>query len=129
MIGSILRMGTFAVILIFLMNFLLSALPAFGQSDESDRDNIDEKYKWNLDEIYPSVEAWQKDKEKIKGRLPQITKFKGQLGVSGSKLKEAFETFFMVQKEYSKAATYAARLSDQDTRESGPQGMKQECSS
>jgi oligoendopeptidase F len=125
MTGSILRFGTFAVILIFLMNFLLSALPAFGQSDKNERDNIDEKYKWNLDEIYPSVEAWQKDKEKIKERLPQITKFKGQLGVSGSKLKEAFETFFMIRKEYSKAAGYAARLSDQDTRESEPQAMKQ----
>jgi oligoendopeptidase F len=126
MSSGLMRLGGFAVILIFLLNILLAALPAFGQSDKNDRSNIDGKYKWNLEEIYPSVEAWHADKEKIRGKLAEVTKFKGQLGVSGSKLKEAFETFYQIRKEYSRAATYAARLADQDTRESGPQAMRQE---
>jgi len=119
---NLLRFGSSVVI----FTLMLSVIPAFGQGDENDRANIDEKFKWNLEEIYASVDVWQKDKEKIKGQLTQISKFQGQLGVSGSKLKEAFETFFRIRKQYSKAATYAVRLSDQDTRESEPQAMKQE---
>ncbi len=126
MSSSLLRFGSFAVILVFLMNFLLAVLPAFGQADDKDRANIDEKYKWNLQDIYPSMEAWQKDKEKLKERLKKVGEFKGQLGISGPKLKEALDTFYQIRKAYVKFYVYASMLSDQDTRESGPQGMKQE---
>ncbi len=85
---SLIRFGTFAVIFIFLMN----VFPAFGQTDDKDRANTDEKYKWNLADIYPSDEAWQQDKEKLKERFNKISEFKGQLSLSGSKLKEALET-------------------------------------
>jgi len=119
---SLIRFGTFAVILVFLMNIL----PAFGQADDKDRANIDEKYKWNLEDIYPSHDAWQKDKDKLKERLKKISEFKDQLGLSGPKLKEALETFYQIRKEFFKAYVYASMTSDQDTRESGPQGMKQE---
>ncbi|MEE9117505.1 MAG: hypothetical protein V3U02_02770, partial [Calditrichia bacterium] len=83
MSSSLLRFGSFAVIFVFLMNFLLAVLPAFGQADNNNRANIDEKYKWNLQDIYPSMEAWQKDKEKLKERLKKVGEFKGQLGISG----------------------------------------------
>jgi oligoendopeptidase F len=126
MSSSLLRFGSFAVILVFLMNFLLAVFPAFGQADDKDRANIDEKYKWNLDEIYPSVEAWQKSKEGFKESLNKISQFKGQLGISGPKLKEALETFYKIQKEYHRAYVYSSMLSDQDTRESESQAMKQE---
>jgi hypothetical protein len=35
MSSSLLRFGSFAVILVFLMNFLLAVLPAFGQADDT----------------------------------------------------------------------------------------------
>ncbi len=124
--SGIMRFGTFAVIFIFLLNFLLAVIPAFGQSDDKDRENIDEKYKWDLTEIYPSIEAWKKDKERIKGQMAEISKYKGQLGTSGPKLKEALETFFEIRKDFYKAHGYTSMLSDQDTRKSGPAGMKEE---
>jgi len=126
MSSGIMRFGTFTVIFIFLLNFLLAVIPAIGQSNENDRANIDEKYKWNLKDIYPSIEAWQKDKENLKKSINKISEFKGQLGKSGSKLREALETFYQIRKEYVKAYVYVSMLSDQDTRESEPQAMKQE---
>ena len=28
-----------------------------------ERNEVEEKYRWNAEEIYPSYEAWQKEKE------------------------------------------------------------------
>jgi oligoendopeptidase F len=119
---KLLSIGVFTLLFIF----IASILPAFGQADDKDRTKINDKYKWNLQDIYPSIDAWQKDKERIKGRLPEINKFKGQLGTSGQKLKEALETLYQIRKDFTKAYVYTSMLSDQDTRESVPQGMKQE---
>jgi oligoendopeptidase F len=119
---KLLSLGVFTLIFVFFM----TVFPAFGQTEDKDRANIDEKYKWNLADIYPSVEAWQQDKEKLVERFKKISEFKGQLSLSGSKLKKALETIYQIQKEFTKAYIYAARLSDQDTRESNPQRMKQE---
>ena len=36
---------------------------AFGQN--LDRSKVEEKYKWNLAEVYPSVDAWQTEVNNI----------------------------------------------------------------
>lgn len=119
---KLLSIGVFTLIFVFCM----TVFPAFAQADDKDRANIDEAYKWNLKDIYPTVDAWQKDKAKIKERMKTISEFKGQLSVSGPKLKEALDTFYQIRKNFIKIYVYASMTSDQDTRESGPQGMKQE---
>jgi oligoendopeptidase F len=120
--SNLLRFGSFVIIFTFMLNVISS----FGQGDDKDRANIDEKYKWNLEDIYPSEEAWQKDKDRLKERLKKVGDFKGQLSVSGTKLKEALEILYQIRKEYDKASSYTSMLSHQDTRKSGPQGMNQE---
>ena len=113
-----------AVTLIFVL--FISVFPLSAQTDDKDRAKIDDKYKWNLKDIYPTIEAWQKDKENLKERLKEINDFKGQLSISGPKLKEALDTFYQIRKDFIKIYVYASMTSDQDTRESGPQAMKQE---
>jgi len=125
MSNNLLRFGAFMVILFFLMN----VFPAFAQTDGKDRANLDDKYKWNLADIYPSVEDWKKDKDNLKESLKKIGEFKGQLGISGPKLKEALETLYQIRKEYIKAYVYVSMLSDQDTRESNPQGLQEKIES
>ena len=116
------RIGTFILFFIF----VISLIPAYAQSDDKDRSKIADSYKWNLNEIYPSLEAWQKDKDKISNRLPEIEAFKGKLSTSGQELKKALDALYQIQKEFSRAYVYASMLSDEDTRQSVPQGMKQE---
>ncbi len=41
-------------------------------SQERDRAKIDNKYKWNLAEIYPNVAAWRATKEKATAQIPTI---------------------------------------------------------
>jgi oligoendopeptidase F len=103
-----------------------SFIPAYAGDDERDRANIEEKYKWNLKDLYPSLNDWNKAKDKIAKRFSEIGEFKGTLGQSANQLKKALETYYDISKDFVNVYVYAAMLSDQDTRESGPMAMKQE---
>ena len=52
--------------------------------------------------------------------------FKGKLASSPATLADALDTLYAIDKELSRAFVYVGLLADQDTRESGPQGMRQE---
>src|ERR1051325_10077802 len=95
-----------------------------GQDRE--RSAVDEKYKWNLADIYPDLAAWRRAKEAIAGELPRLRDYQGKLGSSATLLADALEHASRIDKEISRLAVYAGMLADQDTREAGPQGMQQE---
>jgi len=99
-------------------------LPAAAQ--ERDRAQVADRYKWNLTEIYPSADAWRAAKERVQKELPKIGAFKGKLSSSPATLAEALDTLYAIDKELSRAFVYVGLLADQDTRESGPQGMREE---
>lgn len=93
---------------------------------ERDRSRIADKYKWNIDEVYPSLAAWRAEKDRIAAALPSIRTFAGRLGAAAQVLAEALETTSTLEKELSRLYTYASMLADQDTRAAEPQGMRQE---
>lgn len=43
------------------------------------REELPEKYKWDLTDLYPSDEAWKAEKERLQSEIEQITKYKGHL--------------------------------------------------
>lgn len=43
------------------------------------RDEIDKKYKWNLEDIYENVDIWEEDFKKIENSIDNIVKYKGTL--------------------------------------------------
>jgi len=45
----------------------------------SKRDQIDTRYKWKLEDIYPSDELWEQDFKELQARLSQFSKFAGRL--------------------------------------------------
>jgi oligoendopeptidase F len=93
---------------------------------ERDRTRIDDKYKWNLDEVYSGLAAWAAEKKKIAAELPKIRTFANRLGSSPQVLADALDTITNLEKELARLHVYASMLADQDTRESEPQGMRQE---
>jgi oligoendopeptidase F len=99
-------------------------LPLLAQ--ERERAQIDDRYKWNLTDLYPSVEAWRTAKERIQKDLPKIGQFKGKLASASSTLADALDTLYAIDKDLSRVFIYASLLADQDTRQSGPQGMREE---
>jgi oligoendopeptidase F len=95
-----------------------------GQDRE--RATISEEYKWNLADIYSDLGAWRAAKDAVVRELPRLRDYEGRLGSSPQLLADALDTVFRIDKEIARLSVYAGMLSDQDTREAGPQGMQQE---
>ena len=93
---------------------------------ERDRAKVEERYTWNLADIYPDLITWRAEKDRLKAALPQVKSFAGRLGDSPRVLADALDLRFGLDKELARLYVYASMLSDQDTRESAPQGMQQE---
>lgn len=102
---------------------LMSVLTA---EQARERANIDEKYRWDLSDIYPDEAAWRAEKNRVAAEVPNVRMYAGLLGTSPATLADALDTMTRIDKELGRLYVYASMLSDEDTRLSGPQGMQQE---
>jgi oligoendopeptidase F len=91
-----------------------------------DRSEIEEKYKWKLEDIYESDEAWRTAKEKFSKKLPQLGEYKGKLGSSAETLLQFLSLDSDLTKTYFRLYAYASMKSDQDTRDATYIAMNQE---
>ena len=55
-------------------------------NQERDRSKIPDKHKWNLADMYPSVDAWKAEKERVVKEIPKIEQYKGRLGTASNQL-------------------------------------------
>ncbi len=100
--------------------------PIFGQSQVKkipQRSEIAEKYKWRLQDIYPSDEKWEQDFSKVKALLPQAEKFKGHLAESGKMLLDCLALQDSIWIMFDPMYVYAYMKLDEDTRVSKYQEM------
>lgn len=104
---------------------LFVASTVLSTAQEHDRSKIDEQYKWDLTEVYPSDQAWQADREKLTAALPKLQAFKGALASSPQRMADALESKSRMEKQLTRLFVYASMMSDQDTRVSTYQGMQQ----
>jgi oligoendopeptidase F len=80
---------------------------------------------WKLTDLYPDVEAWRAAREELPRAIEELQKYQGKLDQGPEKLLAALEIASKVTRQASRIAIYANLLSDLDTRDPGPQGMKQ----
>lgn len=90
-----------------------------------DKPAIDPKYTWDLTELYPSVEAWNKAREDVLAKLPEIQAKKGSLGKSHMHFYEALKLISDVQRELFRMYTYASLISDEDLQNTANQELDQ----
>jgi oligoendopeptidase F len=55
------------------------------------RDEIEAKYKWQLEDIYADEKYWEEDYLKIRCLSTQLTAFKGTLAQSPDRLLQCFQ--------------------------------------
>ena len=89
-----------------------SALTLAGLAQERDRDKTPDKYKWNLDDIYPSEAAWREAKDKVGTDVPKLGPFQGKLTSSAATLADALEMMSALDKDVSRLYVYASLLAD-----------------
>jgi oligoendopeptidase F len=90
------------------------------------REEIPDKYKWDLTDIYKSDADWRAAKDAISVKLDEVTKFRGTLTASAANLLKCMEFSTELSKEAYKLYSYASMSSDLDTRDMKYTGMKQE---
>lgn len=95
-------------------------------SAQMPREEVDEKYKWDLTDIYPSDEAWNQAKDKLVVELNKIDSYKGHITGSAANLLDFLKYNTEVSKTSARLRIYASLNSDLDTRVMKYQGMKQE---
>ncbi|MDH5826706.1 oligoendopeptidase F [Sphingobacterium faecium] len=90
------------------------------------REELPEKYKWDLSQLYATDESWKEEKERVQQKMQKAASYKGKLTQSAALLLEALELNSTLIKEMSRLSSYAAMKSDQDTRVTKYAGMNQE---
>lgn len=80
------------------------------------RSEIEEKYKWNLTDIYKTDEEWEKDFKKLESNIKFYKKYEGKLHTDSNTLLECFnfdnENGILVERLY----LYAMLSKDSDMR-------------
>ncbi len=112
------------VIIVLIAVFGFSQAQVLGQTRE--RAEVPEQYKWKLEDLYASDQAWNKAKQELVAQFDEVTKYQGKLASSASELLACLEFDSRVSKEFGRLYSYAHMKSDQDTRNSKYLAMKQE---
>ena len=114
------------IIGVLAMLLLYASQPVLAGNADKTRDQIPDKYKWDLTDLYKSPDEWRAKKAELEKQLPQFEQFKGKLGQSAEMLLKCLQFSSNVWKEYMRLSSYASKLSDQDIRQPGPLAMTQE---
>jgi oligoendopeptidase F len=93
---------------------------------ERERARIPDQYKWDLNDIYSSDDAWKKAKQKLTVESSRISAFAGTLSESAERLLNCLELSDFLRKEHARLACYASLKSDIDTRDAAYLAMDQE---
>lgn len=88
-----------------------------------DRNNIEEKYTWNLEKIYGSLEEFEKDFEKVKEFSKKILEYKGKLN-DNNIVFNLFKDLEFVFRTIMKLMNYAHMKKDQDGSVTMYQGIQ-----
>lgn len=108
----------FMVLSVIASAFILSGFD-FSSADVQkvkQRSEIDSKYKWRLEDIYPDTIAWQADFDLLQSRMGELEKYKGRLGESAETLLECLALEDTLNIILGRLYVYAFMKQHEDTR-------------
>ena len=81
-----------------------------------DRNTIEEKYKWTIDEMYPSKDLLEKDINEVKELIKEVKTYKGKLSSSKENLYKAVKLSEDASKIVQNLYVYTHMKQHEDTR-------------
>lgn len=87
------------------------------------RSEIPEQYKWHLEDIFPSDQAWEEEFLKAEKLLQRAESFQGHLGDSAEALLTCFDWMDEVGQSVGEIYTYARMRRDEDNRNAHYQAL------
>ena len=80
-----------------------------------DRKTIEQKYKWNLNDIYENYDMWESDLEKFEKLTKEVPKYKGQIKNSSEKFVELELLMEKIARLLDRLYLYPYMLKDLDS--------------
>ncbi|MDZ7369934.1 MAG: oligoendopeptidase F [candidate division KSB1 bacterium] len=115
-------MKTGRAIKMILLTAVVNGL-VYGQMERS---QVEDRYKWNLRDLYDSDDAWAQAKAKVTAEYREITRYRGRLAESPAVLRECLDFNSNLNKEFNRLWVYAQQSFDLDTRDPIYQAKVQE---
>jgi oligoendopeptidase F len=91
-----------------LLSLSLAAGPALGAAERPED-------RWNLADLYPTLEAWQADAARVESQLKAFSTCRARLGESARRLKACLDAFADFSKRFARLEVYAQELLAEDT--------------
>lgn len=85
-----------------------------------ERKDIPEKFRWNLEAIYPTFDEWQKSFDQTAAKIDALRSYEGRLGEGSGVLLEFIKADEAVSLELEKLYVFANMKSHEDLRETKP---------
>ncbi|HBY20812.1 MAG: oligoendopeptidase F [Clostridiales bacterium GWE2_32_10] len=87
------------------------------------REEIEEKYKWRLEDIYASNDLWEKDFSEVDAKIGELVKYKGVLTDSAENLYNGLELDAAISRVLEKLSIYAKMRKDENLNVAAYQEM------
>ncbi|MBD3167277.1 oligoendopeptidase F [bacterium] len=102
--------------------FALLGTPVFAEETAEvlyfeNRADIPVAYTWNLEDIFPSVEAFNDAYRSVEDQLPRLEALKGTAGQSPDALRKVLDTYFAVQEQFAELLVYANQYFDSNRKD------------
>lgn len=96
---------------VFLMLSLLLSLNVSAQQESK-------QIRWDLTELFASDEDWNKERERLLSTIPELEKYKGQLGTDAKTLQKILDEISTLTKAGYRMYIFASMTGDEDLRNS-----------
>lgn len=94
-----------------------------GNKKLKNRNEIDQKYKWKIEEMYADAASWEKDIQQVLAMTEDFGGYAGRLTESAGTLAEALQAKDAIWQKLERAYVYARMKLDEDNREAAQQSM------
>lgn len=94
-----------------------------GEKNIKSRNDIDSKYKWKIELMYPDRNSWNEDVDAAMKMTESFLSYQGRLGESSDILLSALKDLDAINMKFEKAYCYAKMKQDEDNRLGSSQEM------
>ena len=94
-----------------------------GEKNIKSRNDIDSKYKWKIELMYPDRKSWDEDVDAAMNMTESFLSYQGRLGESSDTLLSALKDLDAINMKFEKAYCYAKMKQDEDNRLGSSQEM------
>jgi len=104
-----------ALVFILLFTMLFSSFAVYAEGNiVPTRAEIDEQYKWRLEDIYETDEDWETDYNRLEKKIPSIEKYKGKLKKDSEYIADCLNLVSELKRLNDKLYVYASMRSDEN---------------